>query len=204
MNNQTLAQIITKLGTMDGKYWPAPRDGEGMDADRASYAEVLHDLTDAVGQSVLRSMLTAFPQRPSHKALREWAISLTPQPAFDIRQLDTPSAPRLTTGGNLKPVASGIPESVKSAFARFRAQVPPEETPQRSAARRPVYHTPMPEAERPRRMREAARWLRAEGITAPKPALVAHTAEAKWREAQRERAARIGSQCAETAPPAGR
>lgn len=182
MNSGLLAMIITEIGTMDGKYWPALRENEDMDADRASYAKVLHDLTDAVGQNVLRAVLTAFPQRPSHKALREWAMSLAPQPAFDIHQLDAPSAPRLTTSGNLKPAASGIPERVKAQFARFRAQVPPEE---QSAPRRPVYHAPMPESQRGKWKREAARWLKAQGVSAPSAAVLAATAEAKWREAQR-------------------
>lgn len=191
MNHVLIADICSVLATMKGypPYPPPAATGQPSAMDQAYFAG-LHDLSDATLERIRGGVLLAFDERPSVKALREWAISVAPQKAFDIRQLDTPSAPRLTTGGNLKnsdlkPAASGIPESVKAEFARFRAQVPPEEQPEQPAPRRPVYHAPMPEAERPKRMREAARWLKTQGISAPSAAVLAATAEAKWREAQR-------------------
>lgn len=138
MNNVLLSAILVKLGTMDGRYWPALRDDDDeLDPDRASYAEVLMDLPDETGGGILRGVLTAFMARPSHKALRQWAVGLVPQPSFDIRQLDGPrqtlgpggvqtrlTGPKMDRLGDSVRAVGPAPPSVKAEMAEFRRQAP--------------------------------------------------------------------------------
>ena len=137
LKSALISKVLTQLSTMQS--YPAlqvPKDSEDLGPVAASYAAVLSRFPDATLQAMYEGVLLRYDERPSVKALNEWAAEIAQsRPALPAYL--TSDAPRLTgpapasCGGSAlaiitdaarqsKAAGAAIPEDAKAIFRQLR------------------------------------------------------------------------------------
>jgi hypothetical protein len=92
-SEELTSQICVLLGTMKG-YPSWPTGGGALSAIELAYVTALGGIPPPMLRQVRDQVLMQFDERPSVKALREWAAALAPPPTFTVpppRQLTGPA-----------------------------------------------------------------------------------------------------------------
>ncbi len=137
MNADNVATILTLLSTMKGfPAFPAPKPESELTPVQAAYAGVLIRISDEDGKAIRNGLLFRYDERPSVKALADWARELSASrlpdvPAYllpDIRSAGigrpgVAAVALLTTAArNAKADGGAIPAAAKEAIRLLRDQ----------------------------------------------------------------------------------